>query len=354
MQTNIPLTAVGHTHGDCSDEQLACGRVLLEDYNMGLHIGAIFIILVGSAIGVLIPIIAGWARSGSQPLDAASWGRSLGFWPNVFFLARHFGTGIILSTAFVHLLFHGFVMFQNECIGHMSYEATAPAIAMAAAVVTAALDFVGTRAADRKAAGMLHAHPSPNLGSSDASSEPDVEKNAQQPVIADACVHADVLFQEEQGWQVMLLEAGIIFHSIMIGITLGAGSGAGWVTLLIVIVFHQFFEGAALGARMALLTWVSKLRIALMGVAFILITPIGIAIGIGIRQSFSQNGKASLLSVGILNSISAGILLYTAFKLIATDFVDGPLRRAKWSKVVAAFLAMIAGLVCMSVLAKWA
>lgn len=345
---------MGHTHGDCSSAQLACGRVLLEDYNMGLHIGSIFIILVGSALGVLIPIIAGWSRSGSQPLDAASWGRSFGFWPNVFFLARHFGTGIILSTAFVHLLYHGFVMFQNECVGKMSYEATAPAIAMAAAVVTAVLDFIGTRAADRKASALsgVHLHPS---GTSDASSEPDVEKNAPpQPLVTDACVHADVLFQEEQGWQVIMLEAGIIFHSIMIGITLGAGSGAGWVTLLIVIVFHQFFEGAALGARMALLTWVSKLKIGLMGLAFILITPVGIAIGIGIRQSFSQNGRASLLSVGILNSISAGILLYTAFKLVATDFVDGPLRRAKWSKVVAAFLAVCAGLVCMSVLAKWA
>lgn len=37
--------------------------------------------------------------------------------------------------------------------------------------------------------------------------------------------------------------------------------------------------------------------------------PSGIGIGIGVRQSFSQNGKASLLSVGILNSISAGILV---------------------------------------------
>jgi len=32
---------------------------------------------------------------------------------------------------------------------------------------------------------------------------------------------------------------------VMIGVTLGADSGDGWTTLLIVIVFHQFFEGAA-------------------------------------------------------------------------------------------------------------
>lgn len=31
----------------------------------------------------------------------------------------------------------------------------------------------------------------------------------------------------------------------MIGVTLGADSGDSWMTLLIVIVFHQFFEGAA-------------------------------------------------------------------------------------------------------------
>lgn len=42
----------------------------------------------------------------------------------------------------------------------------------------------------------------------------------------------------------------------------------------------------------------------------------GIGIGIGVRQSFSQNGKASLLSVGILNSISAGILVSHLFRLV--------------------------------------
>lgn len=65
------------------------------------------------------------------------------------------------------------------------------------------------------------------------------------PVDSPDCCHADLIFQAEQGWQVMLLEAGIIFHSIMIGVTLGADSGDSWTTLLIVIVFHQFFEGAA-------------------------------------------------------------------------------------------------------------
>jgi zinc transporter 1/2/3 len=130
---------------------------------------------------------------------------------------------------------------------------------------------------------------------------------------------------KDQHWQVMILEAGIIFHSIMIGVTLGAGKshsglstlslthiaggGEGWSTLLIVIIFHQFFEGLALGARIALLDFDSRWTAWIMGLAFTLITPIGIAIGVGVHENFSANGKAPLLAVGILNSISAGILV---------------------------------------------
>jgi hypothetical protein len=40
--------------------------------------------------------------------------------------------------------------------------------------------------------------------------------------------------------------------------------------------FHQFFEGLALGARVALLDFASRWTPWLMGLAFTLITPIGI------------------------------------------------------------------------------
>lgn len=261
---NPPTPPVGHTHGNCSASDLACGAVLLEDYNLPLHIGAIFVILVTSALGVMIPLVAG--RHTSSSLDASTFGRGVGFWGNVFFLARHFGTGIILSTAFVHLLYHGFVMFANDCVGELVYEATAPALALAAAMATFLLDFVGSRAVHKSsnddAQTPAHRPHSPQSGD-----EP--KTGADIPVIAtEVCSHAEAALRSEQGWQVVLLEAGIIFHSIMIGVTLGAGSGAGWTTLLIVLVFHQFFEGAALGARIALLYWISRLRAFAMGAAF--------------------------------------------------------------------------------------
>ncbi|WWC63097.1 uncharacterized protein I303_105696 [Kwoniella dejecticola CBS 10117] len=348
---------VGHTHGDCSAEDLACGAVLLEGFNMPLHIGALFIILITSGLGAMIPLFTGWARrrnASTESLDTLSnrnnfedqtaFGRKAGTWSNIFYIAKHFGTGVIISTAFIHLLFHGFVMFQNECVGHLSYESTAPAISMAAAFITFLFDFIGSRAAHKK---YEHSRPMGSPGAEKAERGHDHSHDGHD--------HGyDLVLDGRQNWEVVLLELGIIFHSIMIGVTLGAGSGNGWTTLLIVIVFHQFFEGLALGARIALLRTISKARQFLMALAFTLITPIGIAIGIGVRKSFSQNGKASLLSVGILNSISAGILLYAAFRLLSCDFTDGPLRDAKPFKVIVAILAMVAGMIGMSVLGKWA
>jgi hypothetical protein len=46
--------------------------------------------------------------------------------------------------------------------------------------------------------------------------------------------------------------------------------------------------------------------------------------------------------------------LYTAFKLLSSDFVDGPLRDAKPYKVFTALGAMTVGLIAMAVLGKWA
>lgn len=136
-------------------------------------------------------------------------------------------------------------------------------------------------------------------------------------------------------FDVLILEAGIIFHSIMIGVSLGASGGDQWIPLFIAIVFHQLFEGLALGSRIGQLVWRTgqAWKKWAMAVAFAvsrrvrvlrraintcslslphhqLITPLGIAIGMGVHASYNPNSGASLLSIGILDSISAGILIY--------------------------------------------
>jgi zinc transporter 1/2/3 len=112
-------------------------------------------------------------------------------------------------------------MFQNECVGELSYEATAPAISMAAAMITFILDFVGSRIAHKKFGGHALESPSTDEGGELGSMERKSPRDADHPAYHDSHGHNfDAALSAEQNHQVLLLEAGIIFHSIMIGVTL--------------------------------------------------------------------------------------------------------------------------------------
>lgn len=80
-----------------------------------------------------------------------------------------------------------------------------------------------------------------------------------------------------------------------------------------------------------------------MGCIYIVTTPIGIAIGIGIHTTFNPNSPASILAVSILDSLSAGILLYSAYvELIAMEMNHNPefLQRSFASKA-SCFVSMV-------------
>ena len=51
--------------------------------------------------------------------------------------------------------------------------------------------------------------------------------------------------------QCLLLEAGILFHSVFIGLSISVSTGTTFIALMVAIAFHQIFEGLALGARIA-------------------------------------------------------------------------------------------------------
>lgn len=87
----------------------------------------------------------------------------------------------------------------------------------------------------------------------------------------------------------------------------------------------------------------SFLKPFIMGCIYIVTTPIGIAIGIGIHTTFNPNSPASILAVSILDSLSAGILLYSAYvELIAMEMNHNPefLQRSFASKA-SCFVSMV-------------
>lgn len=125
--------------------------------------------------------------------------------------------------------------------------------------------------------------------------------------------------------------------------------------LLVVIIFHQMFEGLALGVRISKLSTVRLRNKLLMASAFALITPLGMAIGLGVLDSFNGNDKATIIAIGTLDAFSAGILVWTGFiQMWSNDWMYGDLKDAGVVQTCLGMFALVSGLVAMSVLGKWA
>jgi len=154
---------------------------------------------------------------------------------------------------------------------------------------------------------------------------------------------------------VAILEFGIIFHSVIIGLTLG--TTAKFVTLFVVICFHQMFEALGLGTRLASLPFPSKSPIPWIGgIVYAIVTPLGLAVGLGVKSNYNPGSAVASMVSGVLDAVSSGILLYTGLvELLAHEFLfNEDMRKAPLSKLLFALTAMLCGAALMALLGRWA
>jgi zinc transporter 1/2/3 len=330
-----------------SQEEANCDAPV-RDYNIPLRVGLLFVIFFTSGLGVFTPVL-------TRKFNLIG-GNNI-----VFVVLKQFGTGIVISTAFVHLFTHAGLMFSNQCLGVLQYEATTAAIFMAGLMLSFLVDYLGARFVQWRQG----KHTAPNTevatgqdksGNTSPSAEPSHDFNRSHGI-----AHAHGPMREatpmEEKINVMNLEAGIVFHSILIGITLVVASDGFFITLFIVILFHQMFEGIALGTCIAELPKAAAgtAQKLLMCLVFALITPIGMAIGIGTLDHFNGNDPSTIIAIGTLDALSAGILAWVGLvEMLARDWMHGKLLNAGPVRTFSAMFALVAGLILMSVLGKWA
>ena len=158
--------------------------------------------------------------------------------------------------------------------------------------------------------------------------------------------------------QCLLLEAGILFHSIFIGMALSVATGTPFVVLLIAISFHQFFEGLALGSRIAAIPSFGPKSIKpwLMAIAYGTTTPVGQAIGLIVHKLYDPQSQAGLLTVGFMNSISSGLLLFAGLvELLAEDFLaEKSYETLAGRRRLEAAGAVVGGALLMALVGAWA
>ena len=105
----------------------------------------------------------------------------------------------------MQLLTHAELMFNNECIGTIRYEATATAVAMAGVFLSFLIEYIGMRI-------ILHrSPPSPDV-QSEATSPANHQKGGGIGLTDLGHHHGQSI--ENSKLSVLVMEAGIIFHSI--------------------------------------------------------------------------------------------------------------------------------------------
>ena len=151
--------------------------------------------------------------------------------------------------------------------------------------------------------------------------------------------------------QCLLLEAGILFHSVFIGMAISVATGPTFVVFLIAISFHQSFEGLALGTRIAAINFPKQsMRPWMMVLAFGATTPLGQAIGLFVHRFYDPMSQTGLLMVGFMNAISSGLLLFAGLvQLLAEDFLsEKSYETLRGQKRVQAYLAVVGGAALMA------
>jgi solute carrier family 39 (zinc transporter), member 1/2/3 len=344
------------------------------DGRQGLRISSIFVILVSSLLGALLPVIL--ARASRVRVPAVA-----------FFIAKYFGTGVIIATSIMHLLVPAFEALGSPCLDglEISEYAWAGGICLMTIMVMFSMEIIISHFDIFGGNGHSHAvdgvDPSLDLlnkkktGSCHSGSpERDVERGVRAETKEGASTPpANLPGQDHMGHSrehtdddinfgaqmtgIFILEFGVIFHSIFIGLTL-AVAGEEFVVLYIVLVFHQMFEGLGLGSRLATAAWPkSKVYMPyLLACLYALSTPIAIAAGLGVRETLAPSGTTTLIINGIFDSISSGILLYTGLvELMAHEFMfSEQMQKAGLKMKLGALGCVFLGAGLMALLAEWA
>ncbi|KAJ0122619.1 ZIP family zinc transporter [Diaporthe amygdali] len=417
---------------DVADSKPQCGSGRKGSYDTFMHVFALVLIL---ALTCGFPLISSHSRSRRSN--------------SIVFYSQHFGTGVLIATAFVHLLPTAFQSLNDPCLPYFFSKGYRPLpgfIAMVSAGVVVAIEsYLTTRGArhshshmweddesdDERGAhsahsgGILAARRGLNrptnialedLGASEGlmagasplpESTPTLQVNGKSSGVAgdstgrrhdnddedresmDLELNMDELSSvpldgensrslmkpdsapksptvphmpnpEEQRrlmLQCLLLEAGILFHSVFIGMAISVATGPPFVVFLVAIAFHQTFEGLALGSRIAGLHLPkSSPRPWLMVLAYGTTTPIGQAIGLIVHNFYDPMSQTGLLMVGFMNAISSGLLLFAGLvQLLAEDFLtEKSYKTLHGRRRINAFIAVAGGSMLMALVGAFA
>ncbi|QHO36934.1 zinc transporter 1 isoform X4 [Arachis hypogaea] len=215
---------------------------------------ALVSILMASTIGVCIPLLGKIIPAISPEKD-------------VFFLIKAFAAGVILATGFIHVLPDAFENLTSPCLsdhpwGDFPFTGF---VAMCTSMGTLMVDAYATAYFQKS-----HLQKAQVAVTDVEKEEEHVENNEVDLHTHVTHGHAHGHVSSNKSSELLrhrvisqVLELGIVVHSVVIGITLGASMNSETIRPLVAaLTFHQFFEGMGLGSCITQRLWRHRHEIA--------------------------------------------------------------------------------------------
>ncbi|KLU82151.1 zinc-regulated transporter 1, partial [Magnaporthiopsis poae ATCC 64411] len=115
---------------NAGDSKPQCGGKERGHYDTTLHVFALGLVLLLSTLACAFPLISSNRSKGRRQ-------------SRIVFICQHFGTGVLIATAFVHLLPTAFISLTDPCLPYIfskGYTAFPGLIAMFSALVVVSLE----------------------------------------------------------------------------------------------------------------------------------------------------------------------------------------------------------------------
>ena len=250
IAASLTSTALAQAAGEATVDRPAladlnfsdpCADGPLESYSLGYHIAGIFIVIVVSGSGIFGALCLCSAPASSLANEVVQ-------------VVKMFGIGVIAATAWIHLLPDAFSQFSNPCLqGYWNVYGTAYVglFGMSAAFMVQLVEVaIGAHEHPEHAPPIdleigEHAAAIVEYAAADPPRPESAPPSPNPPAAADAAGDGDgggKLGGMARRLQTVVLEGGILTHSVIIGIALGVTPDGRFTSLLIAVCFHQVCE----------------------------------------------------------------------------------------------------------------
>mmetsp|Transcript_59307 Transcript_59307/g.105421 ORF Transcript_59307/g.105421 Transcript_59307/m.105421 type:complete len:317 (-) Transcript_59307:70-1020(-) len=289
-------------------------------------------LLIVSFAGVAFPFFA--KRTNARLLEA-TW----------FQLTRVLCTGLVVGVALMHVLGDA-----QEYLSPVSDYPVADAACLVGIFAMVAIKELGMMCMN-----YLKQHAPPGDSALEKGlldhSEPSLGHTHSIPSIE---LH-DINFTNPfQRFIVYMMETSIMVHSVLVGVALGVlQKRVAILSLSAALLFHQFFEGLALGAVAVKSEFSFKSSWHLL-LTFTASCPGGAVLGIVFANQYDPKDSRTAWTLGLLNAVAAGTLLHIGLvELLPEDFAHKQ-HSGRKPHTLMRLLALFVGGAIMAVLAIWA